>query len=326
LAAMSALGKELHVEFACVVATAVGGPSWYDMAYGDSDDECDASAELACWLAEDCGFDCGSTPAKVPFGAPSSGIWVPAIQPRRVAGDEQDLGERRPRLCHRERKGGQGDGQEIMPQANIEKVVRGVVSKVGFDYVGDLSCVRKTRKAVATRIYGDQKKAEAAGASAGGFPGGFPSGFPGGFAGMGGKGGMLEMPAGFDPSMLGGLMGDPELMTAFSNPKMMAAMIVIMSNPGDFGKYQGDSTHGKEQCLGEGLEDWAKLQDWRGGRAALGSIIFSSTGAAKAVAKVIPEVQGKLTGRAFRVPIIDVSVVDLTCELGKPTTYVEISA
>jgi len=72
--------------------------------------------------------------------------------------------------------------------------------------------------------------------------------------------------------------------------------------------------------------DGSSKKDWRGGRAASGNIIPSSTGAAKAVAKVIPAVKGKLTGMAFRVPTIDVSVVDLTCELEKATTYEEICA
>ncbi|CAE7575597.1 GAPC1 [Symbiodinium natans] len=67
-------------------------------------------------------------------------------------------------------------------------------------------------------------------------------------------------------------------------------------------------------------------KDWRGGRAGPGNIIPSSTGAAKAVAKVIPDVKGKLTGMALRVPTIDVSVVDLTVELEKETTYEEICA
>jgi len=70
--------------------------------------------------------------------------------------------------------------------------------------------------------------------------------------------------------------------------------------------------------------DGASKKDWRGGRAASANIIPSSTGAAKAVGKVIPSLNGKLTGMAFRVPTVNVSVVDLTCNLEKPTTYEEI--
>jgi glyceraldehyde 3-phosphate dehydrogenase len=66
--------------------------------------------------------------------------------------------------------------------------------------------------------------------------------------------------------------------------------------------------------------------DWRAGRAASANIIPSSTGAAKAVAKCYPVMAGKLTGMAFRVPTVDVSVVDLTCELETATTYEEIKA
>merc|ERR1712029_410105 len=76
----------------------------------------------------------------------------------------------------------------------------------------------------------------------------------------------------------------------------------------------------------QAVVDSSSRKDWRGGRAASGNIIPSSTGAAKAVTKVIPELQGKLTGMAFRVPTIDVSAVDLTCELEKETTYEEICA
>ena len=67
-------------------------------------------------------------------------------------------------------------------------------------------------------------------------------------------------------------------------------------------------------------------KDWRGGRGILENIIPSSTGAAKAVGVVIPELNKKLTGMSFRVPTSDVSVVDLTCELTKPATYAEICA
>lgn len=70
--------------------------------------------------------------------------------------------------------------------------------------------------------------------------------------------------------------------------------------------------------------DGSSKKDWRGGRAASANIIPSSTGAAKAVGKVIPEMDGKLTGMSFRVPTVNVSVVDLTCKLKKPTTMEEI--
>ena len=74
------------------------------------------------------------------------------------------------------------------------------------------------------------------------------------------------------------------------------------------------------------LLDGASMKDWRGGRAATANIIPSSTGAAKAVGKVIPELNGKLTGMSMRVPTLDVSVVDLTVNLAKPATYAEICA
>ena len=72
--------------------------------------------------------------------------------------------------------------------------------------------------------------------------------------------------------------------------------------------------------------DGSSKKNWRLGRAGSANIIPSSTGAAKAVGKVIPDLNGKLTGMSFRVPTIDVSVVDLTVQLKKPTTYDEICA
>src|SRR5699024_2200614 len=72
--------------------------------------------------------------------------------------------------------------------------------------------------------------------------------------------------------------------------------------------------------------DGPSMKDWRGGRGASQNIIPSSTGAAKAVGVVIPELNGKLTGMSFRVPTPNVSVVDLTVNLKKPATYAEICA
>ncbi|KIM66614.1 hypothetical protein SCLCIDRAFT_292573 [Scleroderma citrinum Foug A] len=72
--------------------------------------------------------------------------------------------------------------------------------------------------------------------------------------------------------------------------------------------------------------DGPSSKDWRGGRAVNNNIIPSSTGAAKAVGKVIPHLNGRLTGLAFRVPTLDVSVVDLVVRLEKPTTYENIKA
>jgi glyceraldehyde 3-phosphate dehydrogenase len=72
--------------------------------------------------------------------------------------------------------------------------------------------------------------------------------------------------------------------------------------------------------------DGPSLKDWRGGRAASANIIPSTTGAAKMVGRVIPELKGKLTGMSLRVPTLDVSVVDLTCSLLRPTSYEAICA
>ena len=94
----------------------------------------------------------------------------------------------------------------------------------------------------------------------------------------------------------------------------------------EFGLVEGLMTTVHATTATQKTVDGASKKDWRGGRAASGNIIPSSTGAAKAVGVVIPELNGKLTGMSFRVPTLDVSVVDLTCRLSKPTTYEEIKA
>lgn len=94
----------------------------------------------------------------------------------------------------------------------------------------------------------------------------------------------------------------------------------------EFGLIEGLMTTVHATTATQLTVDGPSKKDWRGGRAAAGNIIPSSTGAAKAVGVVIPELNGKLTGMSFRVPTLDVSVVDLTCRLAKPTTYEEIKA
>merc|ERR1719287_402626 len=93
-----------------------------------------------------------------------------------------------------------------------------------------------------------------------------------------------------------------------------------------FGIKQGLMTTVHAATASQLTVDGSMKGDWRAGRAVSANIIPSSTGAAKAVAKAYPIMKGKLTGMAFRVPTVDVSVVDLTCELETPTTYDEIKA
>ena len=93
-----------------------------------------------------------------------------------------------------------------------------------------------------------------------------------------------------------------------------------------FGVVEGLMTTVHSTTATQKTVDGPSMKDWRGGRAAAGNIIPSTTGAAKACALVIPEVKGKLTGMSMRVPTLDVSVVDLTVSLAKPTTYEEICA
>ena len=104
----------------------------------------------------------------------------------------------------------------------------------------------------------------------------------------------------------------------------LAPMVFAINNA--YGIEEGLMTTVHAMTATQKVVDASSNKDWRGGRCASGNIIPSSTGAAKAVAKVIPSVQGKLTGMAFRVPTADVSVVDLTCKLEKATTYEDLCA
>ncbi|XP_068645454.1 glyceraldehyde-3-phosphate dehydrogenase 2, cytosolic-like [Aristolochia californica] len=93
-----------------------------------------------------------------------------------------------------------------------------------------------------------------------------------------------------------------------------------------FGIIEGLMTTVHSMTATQKTVDGPSMKDWRGGRAASFNIIPSSTGAAKAVGKVLPALNGKLTGMAFRVPTVDVSVVDLTVRLEKKATYDQIKA
>ncbi|UKB83286.1 type I glyceraldehyde-3-phosphate dehydrogenase [Chryseobacterium sp. MEBOG06] len=92
----------------------------------------------------------------------------------------------------------------------------------------------------------------------------------------------------------------------------------------NFGIVEGLMTTVHATTATQKTVDGPSMKDWRGGRAALNNIIPSSTGAAKAVGKVIPSLNGKLTGMSFRVPTVDVSVVDLTVRIEKAASYEEI--
>ena len=94
----------------------------------------------------------------------------------------------------------------------------------------------------------------------------------------------------------------------------------------NFGLAEGLMTTGHAMTATQPTVDGPSKKDWRGGRGAAQNVIPSSTGAAKAVALVLPQLKGKLTGMAFRVPTPDVSVVDLTFKTAKSTSYKEICA
>ena len=104
----------------------------------------------------------------------------------------------------------------------------------------------------------------------------------------------------------------------------LAPMAKVIND--EFGLKEGLMTTVHAVTATQQTVDGPSQKDWRGGRGACYNIIPSSTGAAKAVAKVIPDVKGKLTGMAFRVPTADVSVVDLTVKLNTATSYDDICA
>ncbi|KAL2934012.1 Glyceraldehyde-3-phosphate dehydrogenase [Bienertia sinuspersici] len=110
----------------------------------------------------------------------------------------------------------------------------------------------------------------------------------------------------------------------FTDKDKAAAHLKVINDK--FGIIEGLMTTVHSITATQKTVDGPSAKDWRGGRAASFNIIPSSTGAAKAVGKVLPALNGKLTGMAFRVPTVDVSVVDLTVRLEKGATYDQIKA
>ncbi|XP_029958076.1 LOW QUALITY PROTEIN: glyceraldehyde-3-phosphate dehydrogenase 2-like [Salarias fasciatus] len=119
---------------------------------------------------------------------------------------------------------------------------------------------------------------------------------------------------------------DPSSMTIVSNASCTTNCLAPLAKVihDNFGIEEALMTTVHAYTATQKTVDGPSAKKWRDGRSAGKNIIPASTGAAKAVGKVIPELNGKLTGMAFRVPVADVSVVDLTCRLSKPASYTEI--
>ena len=116
--------------------------------------------------------------------------------------------------------------------------------------------------------------------------------------------------------------GEPIVSTASCTTNCLAPMAKVLHE--SFGIKRGLMTTVHAATATQKTVDGPSAKEWRFGRGILDNIIPASTGAAKAIGKVIPELNGRLTGMAFRVPASDVSVVDLTCELERPASYESI--